>query len=276
MKRLGLAAGLLVALLLAAAIVSNFLGTRTRNPEPRNPPPTEIRPPLLLEPSPNVDRGTLATLSVHGRILDQDGLPFADLGVVLDPAGARSEARTDPQGDFRFPDLTPGSFVLDLCADFDPTRPIGERTLAARIEPLRFLPPPGVERFDVGTHVLPRSHPCWFEGYVDLDPDWALALGVGLEDVQVILEVPDELELAGMVLPQPGPGDAPDWEAPPWRKELPAHPTLAPDGTFRFVVETPHHPILVRVRVRREEPSDRLIFPTRDGFLSETFPLPPE
>mgnify|MGYP002085401879 CR=1 FL=1 len=71
-------------------------------------------------------------------------------------------------------------------------------------------------------------------------------------------------------------GDAPDWEAPPWRKELPAHPTLAPDGTFRFVVETPHHPILVRVRVRREEPSDRLIFPTRDGFLSETFPLPPE
>lgn len=213
---------------------------------------------------------------LFGHLRDTDGHPFAELRVTVLRGSTRLEARTDAAGRFEFTDLAPGSLRLDLSASFDPAEPLGKRVLAAAVAPLE-LEMPASERFDAGVHVLPRSHPFWFEGYVVIEPGWAQREGIGLNEVRIEVQEPGPDDVMGFARarrPQE-PGASQDWNFPPWLEELPPRPELAPDGTFRFAVETPHDPFLVVARVRRLEPCEKLVVPKPEGLVSETFLVPP-
>jgi hypothetical protein len=212
-----------------------------------------------------------------GLVLDQDGRAFAGLRVRADgPERGERSALTDEAGRFELVRLPRARVELVLTADFDPAQPLGERVLACALPPLELDLGAAPARLDVGTHIVPRSRPFWIEGLIELDEDWARAKGIGLADVRVELEAPRPEELPGLA-PPVGPGlraGAFDWSSPPWRAALPEPPRVEADGTFRFAVETPHDPFLLRVRLKRLEPFERLVQPTADGVFAETFRLP--
>lgn len=217
-------------------------------------------------------------VTVVGRIVDQDGQPFADLDVAASGGELpRQVARTGADGAFELPRLPRTALELDLSADFDPAQPLGQRTLAAAVPALPLDVRQGPARVDVGTHVLPRSHPFWIEGWVELDADWAGKKGVTRADVRIELETPNPEDHGVAVEPErkQAPGAPPDWRDPPWRAVLPEAPAgLQDDGTFRFAVETPHDPFVLRLRIRRYEPLERVIFPEPDATHTEMFQLP--
>lgn len=210
-------------------------------------------------------------VTLFGRVLDVEGQPFADLLVLATAPGVTGEARTDAHGVFELTGLPRAELVLDLGADFDPAAPLGERRLATQVAALVLDLQAASERHDVGTHVLPRSRPFWVEGRVTLDEDWAREKGTWLGDVRLELAQPD---LDDFVPPRAATGTSPDWTRPPWCDALPEPPVLTEDGSFRFAVETPHDPFVLRVRARRFEPLERLLVPTPDGVHAESFQLP--
>lgn len=243
------------------------------------PAPEPAPPPIESEVHSGVREGVapatpMSFTLLSGRVVDVDGLPFADLPIAATAPHDSAVALTDAHGMFEFPDCPVGPILLELTASFDPDEPLGQRKLAAVVAPLEIVVPAG-ERHDTGTHVVPRSRPCGFEGWVEIDPQWSLEKSTGLQHALVELEVPRADELVGLaVAPPPQPGAPLDWRVPPWRTSVPETPRVETDGTFRFVVETPHDPILVRVRLRRFEPVEQLIVPTADGFLTHAFTFP--
>jgi hypothetical protein len=129
---------------------------------------------------------------------------------------------------------------------------------------------------DVGTQVVPRSKPYWIEGTVELDLAWTAPKGLTFSNVRIDLieAAPEDLGPLYEAERAPLPGSAVDWTRPPWRSELPPSPPLTAEGHFRFAVETPHLPFLLRLQLGRTEPVERLLVPTPDGHFAETFLLP--
>lgn len=272
--------GILALALLLVLLLSMWLMRRT-HPSASPPSPAADMPAMTesaAAPPASARGGSGETVFLVGRILDAQGLPFRALRIVLrgDATGAR-EMLTDADGAFKFRSIPREPVALDLSAEFDEAVPLGQRTLACRVEPLALDlaagPDPGRRRIDIGTHVLPRSRPCWIQGQVLLEKNWERWLG----DVRIELETPSLDEFGNAVLPviAPRPGALADWSAPPWRRDLPPCPTLALDGTFRFAVETPHDPFLVVARLERFESQARFLRPVPDRVLTETFALAP-
>lgn len=280
--------GILALALLSVLALTLWLMRSVRDEGAPPPAPAADTPAMTevaAEPPASEREGSdspVESLTLVGRILDAEGLPFRALRIVLrgDAIGSL-EMLTEPDGVFKFRSVPRESITLDLSVDFDEAVPLGQRTLACRVEPLELDLAAGSNlrkgRIDVGTHILPRSRPCWIQGSVLLDEDWARSKELWLGDVRIELEAPSPDELGDDVLPVvlPRPGAPATWKAPPWRRNLPPFPTLEVDGTFRFAVETPHDPFLLVVRVKRFEPHTKLVRPFPDGVLTETFQLPP-
>jgi len=215
---------------------------------------------------------------VRGRVVDTDGRGFRELRVALRGVGEEPRtARTDAEGAFAFRALHPGPYELDLTDSFDASQLLGQRMLACALEPLA-LELADEQDLDVGTHVLPRSRPCWILGRVVVDEEWARSKGVWLGDVRLEVETPSLDEMGDDVLPVvvPHPGAPADWSAPPWRRDLPPAPALEADGGFRFAVEAPHDAFVLRARWKRFEPAETLVRPTPDGVIEVTLALPPQ
>jgi hypothetical protein len=268
MKRLGLA--------LAAIVVVLYVSTRVPHdapPPPREPASAAHAPSTTLTSS---ARTTPSATNVFGRLVDAEGFPFAHLRVSAFPEGGNERAaETDDAGTFRFDDLPASTLELDLSAAFDPKLPLGERALACAVPRLKLDLHASAGTLDAGTHVLPRSRPYWIEGVVELDETWARSKEVTLSDVRLEVDTPSPDDLIEHVEPVRADTAATDWRAAPWRSTLPTvPPSLAPDATFRFAVETPHDPLLLRVRLKRLEPFERVLTPTPDGVFSETFRFP--
>jgi hypothetical protein len=225
------------------------------------------------EPPPTTGEGARTStaaerVTVVGRLVDAEGAPFAGLRVVASASGLTLEAESDAQGAFELPGLPRAELVLDPGVDFDPAEPLGVRRLAGQVAARTLDLATGPARVDLGALVLPRSRPFWIEGTVTLDEAWAREKDTWLGDVRLELAPPSPDDF---VPPPPVPGAPP---RPPWCDTLPAAPELGADGSFRFAVETPHDPFVLRARVQRFEPLERLLAPTPDGVHRETFLLP--
>jgi hypothetical protein len=207
-----------------------------------------------------------------GRVTDASGRPWVDLTV----AGGGQHVRTDAGGGFVLVGLERSEVVLDLTSDFDAAEPLGVRRLACALPPERLDLADAPEVFDAGTFVVPRSQPFWVEGEIVLDLDWASSKGITLAEVRVEILAPQPEDLGSHWEAEitPAPEAKHDWTRPPWRHELPGSPPIGPDGRFRFAVETPHAPFLLRLWLRRLEPFERVVLPTPAGRFQETYEWP--
>jgi hypothetical protein len=86
----------------------------TNEPAPQSAPPPPP-PPLHPEPEP---RATL-----HGQVAAASGAPLPGASVTLTQDESRTEQATDAQGKFKFTELEPGEYQLEVAADgFEPTK----------------------------------------------------------------------------------------------------------------------------------------------------------
>ncbi|MFT7670835.1 MAG: hypothetical protein ACI8X5_003548 [Planctomycetota bacterium] len=148
-----------------------------------------------------------AGISAQGRIVDQDGNPFAGMLVKAFPhmesrEGWRpialsyrlSQATTDLDGIFLLENLPQRMVRIQLEGDYE--LPLGERKAAFFVDPvyadLQMTVPGGT--LDVGDHQLLESRPFRLEVTFKVDPDWAAAQGIDPNDLGSRIEVKVELE----------------------------------------------------------------------------------
>jgi hypothetical protein len=190
--------------------------------------------------------------TVSGRIVDQDGQPFENVRVLAYHApGAVLDERDAPwgwndvaacvasgaDGAFTLLGLERGALRLQYAFDFAPGQPPGSHLCTG------FGPRQELDLRVAAAHVelppvtLARSRPFRLHGQLVLDPTWAAAHG--LAPRRLLVEV------------TPGVfGSAPD--------RVP----VAADGTFAWSCETPHEPVTLTVRARRDP------FPPRVQHIS--------
>lgn len=267
------ATALAAALLLAGGTTAYLLYLRELDElvAPPRPHGAAVKPAAPERAPPSARTPTEEHVTVVGRLVDTEGAPFADLRVVASAAGFALEVHSDARGAFELTGLPRVELVLDPGADFDPAEPLGVRRIAGQVAAVALDLRTGPARVDAGTLTLPRSRPFWVEGRVTLDEEWARPQGLWLGDVRLELAPPDPDDF---LAPASGPETLRDGSRPPWCDALPAPPSLAEDGSFRFAVETPHDPFVLRARIQRFEPVERLLWPKPDGVQAEAFRLP--
>ena len=208
------------------------------------PAPTDVTlQPGELRPMEDLQFGT-GQNRVLGRILNQDGLPYPNLPILLYPAPseenpnrhrgfqeALARCRTDAEGRFQMEDVESVVALLSLTSSFHPG------TLHEPGHPAMWVPDVPVDlsgtpgSVDVGDLVVDESRPFLLKGSIAVDS----ALG---ESEFSFAEL--RLELVA----EPGSKIPPEVRRIPWRN---TKLDLASDGTFRCRLETPSPTLQLKV-----------------------------
>jgi hypothetical protein len=137
--------------------------------------------------------------------------------------------------------------------DFSPSTPVLERKTAFFLEPV-IVDLGASPIVDVGDLHLDRSRPLIVRGTVELDPGFRAQTDVEFEDLVLVARV-----APGFVRP-------PTWP----RRTDPRDERVAIDpstGAFEYVVETPHPPVLLELRLERAPQGVAPVTLTLDGTL---------
>lgn len=195
---------------------------------------------------------------IEGRIVDQDGRGFPGLLVMAysnEPVGEGlqehdfnsmlAHARTDADGYYRLQGLELMAVKVSLTPNFEPGQARGPGHVAMWVPNLDVDLDRDGPSIDVGTTVVEESRPFQIRGSLLCDAAW-LASGHHPNEVRV-----DIVQVKGEALPQ---GVR--------RNPVRARVRLdAETNTFRYAVETPMTPLIVRLSLRGFEPKEYLVTP---------------
>lgn len=181
------------------------------------------------------------SVTVAGRVVDQDGRPFPDLEVLAYYANTPGDGlprltwtnragrtRTDANGDYTLEHLYPGRVQLQIAPNgYLPSTPVGENLLGIYV-PVIALDLVSGSGISAPTRTACRSRPFRISGAVRVDPAWSELSGIDPDDVEVVVLAPSRFG-GGVVS---------------------VNVRVASDGAFEWACETPQDPITVRARVR--------------------------
>jgi protocatechuate 3,4-dioxygenase beta subunit len=205
---------------------------------------------------------TAGDRTLRGRIVDELGVPIAGVVVACHPtqvegtmrsAVALGRVTTDADGRFEFAGLHPAVVRIAAPDDFSPSTPVLGRKTAFFLEPV-IVDLGASPIVDVGDLHLDRSRPLIVRGTVELDPGFRAQTDVEFEDLVLVARV-----APGFVRP-------PTWP----RRTDPRDERVAIDpstGAFEYVVETPHPPVLLELRLERAPQGVAPVTLTLDGTL---------
>lgn len=192
------------------------------------------------------------TQSIHGKVLNQDGLPFAGLAILCysnvpveegtpahNMSSVLARTTTDAEGSFQLMGLPSISVKVSLTPGFEPGKVAGSGHPAMWEPNVLVDLSTGPSLHNVGTHTVEESRPFEITGRIDFDALWAAKKQSRAKGLRAHIS-----RVQGQALPD---GVR--------RVSLRKQPVAIDfeKGTFRALVETPNTEIELRFKLPGEE-----------------------
>jgi len=233
--------------------------------------PAPIPPAFEILAGGTYDIGVLqlggGTNTVFGRVVDEEGVPFAGLPVIAYPAGSPGEgyspytmsstlagATTDDAGRYRLDRLPSAPVKIAAGPDYL-GKPLGERLAAFHAPQLEIDLGSGRATYHAEEMVVPRSRPFRVHGTATLDSSWASEHGVTLSKVRFTVRLVDP--------------DAPPVANRPSFRTNRKYRVDKDTGDYEWLCETPHPPVVLVFSSSRGEPEpvEVLVDPQPNGSV---------
>lgn len=214
--------------------------------------------------------------TVRGRVVDQDGTPFAGVQVIAYPGAEPAEgfmpygispylasSVTDSSGFYEL-DKLPGAVLKVQAATDYMERPLGERRAAFWVEPLLVDTSGNRGLYEVPAITVPESRPFVVRGTIELDDQWAAQNRVLIKHLQIDVKL-DET--------QPLPEFS---ELRPSFRHNQTVPIDNETGEFVWRCETPHAGVKLVISSRRgnADPVEVPVVPIANGSVDRTVRFP--